>query len=89
MRKTMVRLTSVTLLITPSASWACPFCNVDGPATRGFILTVFGAIIVAATMLLLWSIACGHYQNVEAPKHRLLELERENQVALHLTSDRG
>lgn len=68
--------------MVPTPLWACPFCNVDGPATRAFILTVTGTAILGGVFVLLWSVGAGHYRNVEAPKYRILEIDAETSVDL-------
>ncbi len=60
----------------------CPFCNVDGPATRAFILTVLGSAILGFGFIFLWSIAAGQYRGVEEPKYRILEIDEDTEVDL-------
>ena len=87
MTKLLVKLLIVLAGVFPAPLWACPFCNVDGPATRAFILTVIGTAILGGVFVLLWSIGAGHYRNVEAPKYRILEIDRETEVDLGRRED--
>lgn len=80
--KKLLCLLAVGLFLPAGSLWACPFCNVDGPATRGFILSVMGLAILGGVFVLAWSVAAGHYQDVEAPKDRILELDEETSVDL-------
>ena len=61
---------------------ACPFCNIDGWVVRNFVLTVFGLALTGFFFLLIWSIKRGQYKDPEAPKYRLLELDRKTGVRL-------
>ncbi len=62
--------------------WACPFCNVDGPATRAFLAVVFGAFFLSALSLLLWALVRAGGEEVEAPATRMLENEEAYTVRL-------
>ncbi len=62
---------------------ACPFCNVDGPATRAFLGVVFGTFFLSALFILLWAIGRAGDEEVEAPAHRMLEHEEAFTVRLH------
>ena len=75
-------LSAIVLVLTTLLSpvWACPFCNVDGPATRAFILSVFGFAFLGGACILLWSIGAGHYRDVENPKFRILELDNNTGI---------
>lgn len=70
----------VFLLFSQAPALACPFCNVDGPATRAFILTVLGSAILGFGFIFLWSVAAGQYRGVEEPKYRILEIDEETEV---------
>lgn len=67
-------------LVLPSIALACPFCNVDGPIIRWFLLFVIGPYLVGALFLLLWSFSLGHYEDTEDPKYRMLLLDEETGV---------
>lgn len=69
------------LTLAPSA-WACPFCNVDGPAVRAFILTVFGSAIFGAVFIFVWSWSSGQFEDAEEPKYRILEIDETTSVDL-------
>ncbi len=71
-----------SLLILAPGVWACPFCNIDGPAVRVFIVTVMGSAILGAVFVFVWAWASGQYDNVEAPKYRILEIDEETSVNL-------
>ena len=52
----------------------------NGPgALTSFLIPVLNYLLVAAGFgcLFLWAYVTGQFRNVEAPKHRMLELERE------------
>lgn len=69
----------IFLLVTTPAQ-ACPVCNVDGPATKSFLIAFMGSAILGMVFLLLWSVGGGHYKKVENPKHRILQLDRKTGV---------
>ncbi len=75
-----VLATGVIMLSTPA--FACPICNVDGVQTRRFIFWVFLPFFLACGSLLIWAFSRHHFDQVEQPKHRVLELDRDTEVRL-------
>ncbi len=67
-------------LALPDVVLACPFCNVDGPVIRWFLVFVVGPYLLGAVMMLLWSVSSGHYEDSENPKFRMLELDEATGV---------
>ena len=75
-----VALLQLLIATYPSMVFACPFCNLDGPATRNFLLMVMGSAILGFVLFLAWSWTAGHFQNVEKPKHRILLIDQKTKV---------
>lgn len=69
-----------SVMLLPGIASACPFCNVDGPVIRWFVLFVVGPYLLGAMMMLFWSVSAGHYEDTEDPKFRMLVLDEETGV---------
>lgn len=64
------------MTLFPSVVFACPFCSVDGPATTMFLLSFFGTGMLAVVSIFIWAFLAGQFNDIETPKHRILELDR-------------
>ena len=80
---TMKFILSIELILFFNENaFACPFCNVDGVATRSFIFLGVGVMILGFAGLFFWALASGQFKGIEGPKHRMLELEKQSGVNL-------
>jgi cbb3-type cytochrome oxidase maturation protein len=45
--------------------------------TLGFLIVISLALGLAAWLFFLWSVKSGHYDDIERPKHRMLDEDDE------------
>ncbi len=79
---TRIILTLLMFFLSGAGLTACPVCNPDGGESGLFIIWVIGGGVVGMFFFLLWSIASGHYQEVENPKERVVKLNRQTGVKI-------
>ena len=80
-----IRVFSVLLVATAGTAFVFKLIEFFFTATKSgtdalasFLIPVMNYLLVAAGFgcLLVWAVVRGHYKDVEAPKHRMLELNR-------------
>ena len=77
---------SVVMIVVAGSAFLMKLIEFSSTATRhgsdalgSFLIPVLNYLLVAAGFfcLFFWAYAKGHYRDIEAPKYRMLELERE------------
>jgi len=77
---------SIAMVLTAGSAFVFKLCEfyftatTQGPqALASFLIPVLNYLVVALgfACLFLWSYFSGHFRDIEAPKHRMLELQQE------------
>ena len=79
-------LFSIALIVVAGSAFVMKLIDFTATATQegtgalaSFLIPVLNYLLVAGGFfcLFFWAYSKGHYKDIEAPKHRMLELDRE------------
>lgn len=77
----------LTLALIGNYGWAaglmaCPICNPDAGEAVRFLFLFMGSGAIGMLCALCWAYAQGHFNDVERPKYRMLQIDSQTGVKI-------